>query len=101
MDLLIGSVGLTTSFDSRGSLSPSAFTAVTRNTYSLSSRSLDAVNDVVSLSTLPALAHCVLRLSRCSMTYPVKGEPPSLVGGCHDKVTESFVMFEISTGPSG
>ena len=63
-----GCWGLAASLDSSGSLSPSAFTATTRNTYSLSSRSLEAVNDVVSLSTEPAFTHCVLRASRFSIT---------------------------------
>ena len=63
-----GCWGLAVSLDSSGSLSPSAFTATTLNTYSLSSRSLEAVNDVVSLSTEPAFTHCVLRASRFSIT---------------------------------
>ena len=90
----MGCFGFATSVDSSGALSPSALTAVTLKTYSLSSRSLVAVKDVVSLSTDPALVHCVLRASRFSITYPVSGEPPSLFGGCQDSVTESLVMSE-------
>lgn len=42
-----------------------------------------------------ALTHRRLFLSFFSMQYPVRGEPPSLLGRSHDRITKSLLTLLI------
>lgn len=64
--------------------------------YSVPSLTLSTTSSVASFGALPADVHVARFMSRFSRTYPVIGEPPSLVGGFHLSVTELFVTSATS-----
>lgn len=70
-----------------GSPGPAALTARTRNSYSVFSSKCGTVPLQSVAGTSAALIHLPESFSRFSMTYPVIGDPPSLIGGVHFKST--------------
>ncbi|KAE9543458.1 hypothetical protein AGLY_002258, partial [Aphis glycines] len=89
----------------RGSESPSLFTAVTRNLYSLPGSKLEISTSgslILSLAgTLHTLTHFPVATSIFSTSYSVIGQPPSSSGFFHFNLQLFLVISVTSSGPFG
>lgn len=74
---------------------PARFRADTRKVYSRPSIRPVQVYCVALTTDSLAFTHRILFLSFFSMQYPVMGEPPSLLGRSHDRMTKSLLILLI------
>ncbi len=79
---------------------PILFSAMIRNSYSLSSMRSVTVRVSSVMRSLEAFIHLALEVKRRSTVYPRMGEPPSSVGGFHVTVVWSL-KTSVTSGASG
>ena len=98
--LLHGSLALISSDGGLGLLSPALFSAMTLNWYMLPSMRSVIFVLVVVMTSLTARIQRPLVPEHLSRRYPVIGDPPSLVGGCHD-TSQEVLQASLTTGAAG
>lgn len=94
-------LGLTEVSVTNGSLGPCLFSALTRNWYSDPSNKFWTKNEVLFGLIRSTWVHVGRVASFFSIMNPVRGEPPSSVGGCHVNVRDVFSISLTSKGPTG